>query len=76
MFAEHPKIKSVQEQKDLSDYIVRMYSIFIYIDSICNRYPDCGLVILGDFNKLDISNITSDLDLRQVVDCIPGVVTS
>ena len=26
-----------------------------YVDSICGQYPDCGIVVLGDFNNLDIS---------------------
>ena len=39
------------------------------IDVVCNRYPDCGIAILGDFNKLDTSDLTLHHNLKQVVEC-------
>ena len=37
-------------------------------DSIRGQYPDCGTVVLGDFNNLDISYFCNQQRLIQVVD--------
>ena len=50
-----------QEQKDLAQYIVDT------VDLVRTTYPDCGVVILGDFNSLDISDINLHHALAQVV---------
>jgi hypothetical protein len=31
------------------------------------RYPNCGLILAGDFNKLPIRHITRQFQLRQIV---------
>ena len=58
----NPPGTTTLDQKELSEYIVRT------TDSVRNQHPDCGVVILGDFNCLDITDITSDHDLKQLVD--------
>ena len=59
----NPPDKSSQEQKDIMVYLIDT------IDVVCNRYPDCGIAILGDFNKLDASDLTLHHNLKQVVEC-------
>ena len=44
----NPPINS-SVQNDLVSYVSDS------VDSICGQYPDCGIVVLGDFNNLDIS---------------------
>lgn len=36
-------------------------------DDICLKHPDCGLVLLGDFNRLNISDLCRGNGLTQVV---------
>jgi hypothetical protein len=38
------------------------------INYVRNKQPDHGLVILGDFNNLQIRTLTSSQNLKQVVD--------
>ena len=38
------------------------------VNSIRGQYPDCGIVVLGDFNNLDISYFCSQQCLVQVVE--------
>ena len=38
------------------------------MDSIRGQYPDCGIVVLGDFNNLDISYFCNQQRLIQVID--------
>lgn len=57
----NPSNRSAQEQRNLDEYLV--YST----DYFRNKYPDCGLVTLGDFNNFDISSLTSGHNLKQVV---------
>ena len=54
--------KSAEELRNLCDYIIRTS------DFVCNQHPDCVPVVFGDFNQLDASDITSPLDLNQIVD--------
>ena len=37
------------------------------LDRLCNKHPDHGLVLLGDFNDFDCSNLVSHHSLKQVV---------
>ena len=37
------------------------------IDSVRSAHPDCGVVLLGDFNTLDITNILASHTLKQLV---------
>ena len=37
------------------------------VDSIRGQYPDCGIVVLGDFNNLDISYFCNQHRLIQIV---------
>ena len=57
----NPPDKSIQEQRDLVAYLVET------LDVVRNTYPECGIVLLGDFNNLDISDLLSCHDLSQVV---------
>ena len=57
----NPPDKSIQEQRDLVAYLVET------LDLVRNTYPECGIVLLGDFNNLDISDLLSCHDLSQVV---------
>ena len=36
-------------------------------DTLCNLYPNCGLIFLGDFNDFEISKLLSRHNLDQVV---------
>ena len=57
----NPPDKSVQEQRELCDYLVSS------IDTIRSKYPDCGIVVLGDFNHLNIQDLVTSHNLKQVV---------
>ena len=59
----NPPGRSMQEQRNLSDFIVQT------LDSIRNSSPNCAVIILGDFNDLDFSDIVSCHNLKQVVQC-------
>ncbi|KAI8497686.1 hypothetical protein Bbelb_243380 [Branchiostoma belcheri] len=37
------------------------------VDDVCKQYPGAGIVILGDFNRLDVSTICSEHSLKPVV---------
>lgn len=56
-----PPDKTIQEQRDLVAYLVET------LDLVRNTYPECGIVLLGDFNNLDISDLLGCHDLSQVV---------
>ena len=56
-----PPDKSAQDRRDLVTYLSDT------IDIIRFRYPDCGIVILGDFNGLDTSDLLSSHGLKQLV---------
>ena len=45
----------------LSKYIIGS------VDLVRSAHPDCGIVILGDFNCLDITDILTNHNLKQVV---------
>ena len=47
-----PPDKSAQDRRDLVTYLSDTIDIFRF------RYPDCGIVILGDFNGLDTSDLS------------------
>ena len=50
----------VQEQRDLTEYLS------CTIDTIWNKYSHCGILVLRDFNKLNISVLTTRNNLKQV----------
>ena len=56
-----PPDKSAQDRRDLVTYLSDTIDIFRF------RYPDCGIVILGDFNGLDTSDLLSSHGLKQLV---------
>ena len=37
------------------------------IDSVKSTHPDCGVVLLGDFNILNVMNILANHTLKQLV---------
>jgi hypothetical protein len=57
----NPPDRSAQEFRDLDEYLVET------TDCLRNKYPDCGIVILGDFNNFDLHNLASNHSLKQVV---------
>jgi hypothetical protein len=57
----NPPDRSAQELRDLDEYLIDT------TDCLRNIYPDCGIVILGDFNNFDLHNLASNHSLKQVV---------
>ena len=51
----------MQVQRDRTTYIIET------LDSVKTSYPDCGVVLLGDFNTQDISDMLANHNLKQVV---------
>ena len=49
------------EQRVRASYIIEC------IDSVKSAHPDCGMVLLGDFNTLDVKNILTNHTLKQLV---------
>ena len=49
------------EQKDLVKYMVDK------LDVVRTTHPDCGVVLLGDFNRLDICDLLIHQNLKQTV---------
>ncbi|PFX29204.1 RNA-directed DNA polymerase from mobile element jockey [Stylophora pistillata] len=54
-------VASAQVQRDRTKYIIET------LDSVKTSYPDCGVVLLGDFNTQDISDMLANHNLKQVV---------
>ena len=50
----------MQEQLDLAAYLIKT------LDVVRNTHPDCGIVLLGDFNNLDISEPQALMIWRRV----------
>ena len=50
-----------QVQRDRTMYIIET------LDSVKTSYPDCGVVLLGDFNTQVISDMLANHNLKQVV---------
>ena len=57
----NPPGRTAEELVNLEEYLTNT------IDSIRNRYPDCRIMLLGDFNNFDVSNLTRSLSLKQIV---------
>jgi hypothetical protein len=57
----NPSDRSAQELRDFDEYLIDT------TDCLRNKYQDCGIVILGDFNNFDLHNLTSNHSLKQVV---------
>ena len=49
------------------EYIYNPSYIIERIDSVKSAHPDCGVVLLGDFNTLDVTNILTNHTLKQLV---------
>ena len=58
----NPPDTPVNEQKELTAYLIDQ------IDRVRCIHPDCGVVLLGDFNNLDISDLLRHHNLSQIVD--------
>ena len=37
------------------------------LSTLESRYPKCGLILLGDFNKLPVSKLNYNYNLRQLI---------
>ena len=59
-----PPDKSAQDQRDTINYLIGT------LDHARNKFPDCGIVLVGDFNNLDISDLLTGHDLNQII-CEP-----
>ena len=57
----HPPGRSAESHKELNDYLINA------TDRLRNEHPDHGLVLLGDFNDFDSSNLVTHHSLKQVV---------
>ena len=57
----NPPDSSAQDVRDLDEYLIDSS------DKLRNIYPDCGIVILGDFNNYDPKNLISNQGFKQVV---------
>ena len=49
------------DNSDMLDYLSNCLS------RVESRFPNCGLIILGDFNKLNVSRLRSCYNLKQLV---------
>ena len=52
---------SVLEGSDLIEYIIDS------LDQVGSAFPDSGIVITGDFNKVNVADLLSSHNLKQVV---------
>lgn len=57
----HPPCRPADSLKELNDYLINT------TERLCNEHPDHGLVLLGDFNDFDCSNLVTHHSLKQVV---------
>ena len=57
----NPPDTPLSKQKDLVKYMVDK------LDEIRTMHPDCGIVLLGDFNRLDICDLLIHHNLKQIV---------
>ena len=57
----HPPGLPEHEHYLLNEYLTNS------ADILCNQYPNCGLVILGDFNDFQTANLLSRHNLKQLV---------
>ena len=51
----------MENQHELKRYLIEC------LDCTRNKYPDCGIIILGDFNNLNIFDLLNGHNLRQIV---------
>ena len=56
-----PPDKPAQEQRDLVNYLIES------LDEARNQHPDCSIVLLGDFNNLNISDLLTSHNLNQII---------
>ena len=56
-----PPDATAQKQNDLVEYIISS------VDLVRSAHPDCGIVISGDFNCLDITDILTNHNLKRPV---------
>ena len=56
-----PPDKPAQEQRDLVNYLIES------LDEALNQLSDCSIVLLGDFNNLNISDLLISHNLNQII---------
>jgi hypothetical protein len=59
--AQEHQYRTAKEHQYLKQYLINT------LDSLRNKYPDCGLVVMGDFNDFDVAGLLSNHSLKQVV---------
>ena len=57
----NPPDRSMEDQHELKCYLIKC------LDCIHKKYPDCGIIILGDFNDLNIFDLLNGHNLCQIV---------
>jgi hypothetical protein len=50
--------------RDLVNYLIES------LDHTRNKFPECGIALLGDFNNLNISDLLTSHKLSQII-CEP-----
>ena len=53
--------KPAQEQRDLVNYLIES------LDEARNQLSNCSIVLLGDFNNLNISDLLTSRNLNQII---------
>ena len=64
----HPPYLPVKEHDDLNEYLINT------ADLIRNKYPDHGLVFVGDFNDFETGTLMSSLNVKQVLYQSPQIL--
>jgi hypothetical protein len=59
-------IETVYKPPSADDSLIQNY-MYESLSKIESRSPDCGVILLGDFNKLNLSRIKNAYGLKQIV---------
>ena len=56
--------------KDVNKHFRVFVVVLAYLYTLCkieNSHPNCGILLVGDFNRLDVSQITNPFRLKLLV---------
>lgn len=59
-------IGTVYHPPSANDILIQNY-LYESLSKIEGRFPDCGVILLGDFNKLNLNRIKNAYGLKQIV---------